>query len=75
MTNTPWGKSQTATKIATGIMFYTTVSHGGIHLTKKRQEEFKAVLPHYVPFLNHEWLEEDCDAPMCKKVWPQFFSS
>lgn len=33
---TPWGPAQTADVIAPGIVFYTTASHGGYHLSPER---------------------------------------
>jgi hypothetical protein len=55
-TQTPWGNSQTSRKIAPGIMMYTTSSHGGVHLSAKRNR----LVPDY---LRREdgWYEEDCD--------------
>ncbi len=55
-TSTPWGMSQQSVKIATGIMSYSTASHGGVHLSKKRN----ALVPDYMRSDNG-WYEEDCE--------------
>lgn len=34
--NTPWGPSQGATVYAEGVLFHSTASHGGFHLTPRR---------------------------------------
>lgn len=55
-TKTPWGISDYTTKIAPGIISYSTPSHGGIHLSPTRLKEMPEVLR-----LESGWYEEDCD--------------
>lgn len=55
-TNTPWGKSQSKTKYAPGINFYSTASHGGIKLSAGKNAE----IPEYMRNVNG-WYEEDCE--------------
>lgn len=60
-TSTPWGAAQDSKKYATGIISYSTASHGGFHLSKTRQEEMPEVLRN-----PSGWYEEDCE--WCKVV-------
>ena len=55
---TPWGHSDHHEKLADGIISYSTPSHGGIWLSKERQDQ----LPDLDNWLhNKEWWEEDSD--------------
>ena len=59
---TPWGIAQDAIEYADGIISYQTSSHGGIWLSKTRQETVKLLYPDYPNWLGGlEWWEEDCD--------------
>ena len=59
---TPWGIEQDAIELAEGIVSYQTASHGGIWLSKKRQEIVEKMYPDYPNWLGgYEWWEEDCD--------------
>lgn len=59
---TPWGIAQDAIEYAEGIISYQTASHGGIWLSKERQEIVKKLYPDYPNWLDGwEWWEEDCD--------------
>jgi hypothetical protein len=68
-TQTPWGKSDSSTKIARGIVSYSTPSHGGIHVSKgllaKMPEPFRKT---------NGWYEEDCEWCMVALSFQQFFS-
>lgn len=60
---TPWGPAQTAERIAPGITFYSTASHGGYHLTAPMNAKVPAVLKR-ASFCGQGlkgWYEEDCD--------------
>lgn len=73
-TSTPWGRSQTSNKIAHGIISYCTSGHGGIHLSTKRQAEFKALFPDFCTWIRGgEWFEEDCDTIVIVLAFPEFF--
>ncbi len=76
---TPWGVAETAEKIADGIMFYSTPSHGGFYLSDARMAEmptaFKART--FIKPPRGEagrWYEEDCDAAMVAVAFPQYFT-
>lgn len=75
-TNTPWGKSQSSDKVAPGIVWYTTASHGGFHLSKKRIEQMPEPYRSFKPFAGEGWYEEDCDwAIVClcfTKEWTEW---
>lgn len=56
--NTPWGAVQNAQKLAEGIYFLSTASHGGIYLSPDRRLE----IGKRSKFLDSaEFWEEDCD--------------
>ena len=57
--NTPWGQSDNQTKLAEGIVEYSTPSHGGIWLSAKRQAQLPAKMDNFLHDLM--WWEEDCD--------------
>jgi hypothetical protein len=58
--NTPWGKSDFSEKLISGITFYSTPSHGGYKISKKRWDSLHPV--YKTVFNNNEqWFEEDCD--------------
>lgn len=57
---TPWGQSDDSTQYARGIVFYSTPSHGGFHLSAGRL----AKMPEHLRSLSgypDGWYEEDCD--------------
>lgn len=56
---TPWGKSDGQQTLAEGIVSYTTPSHGGIWLSKERQEHIPAGIKNFLG--DRTWWEEDCD--------------
>lgn len=60
---TPWGQSQGVDVIAPGIEFVSTASHGGIRLSKQRNNQIPMWLKHLT--FNEQgksgWYEEDCD--------------
>jgi hypothetical protein len=64
-THTPWGAPDRAPeRIADGIYFYTTRSHGGFWLSPERNLEVPTslrALRFNQPDLNSGWYEEDCD--------------
>ena len=65
---TPWGQSDFKTVIAEGITSYSTPSHGGIHLSAKRQAEMPDILR-----IDSGWYEEDCDWCLVAITFPQYF--
>lgn len=68
MTHTPWGSSQSSKKIAVGIMEYTTASHGGIHLSAK-----KNLLVHEAWRSRDGFYEEDCQWAIVACTFPTLF--
>ena len=56
---TPWGQSQTAEKLANGIIGYSTSSHGGIWLSPERTAQLPQGIDNFLHDLR--WWEEDCD--------------
>lgn len=67
-TSTPWGTADSSKKYARGIIFYTTPSHGGFHVSKT----LNASMPSY---LRQEdgWYEEDCEWAKVVTAFPGFF--
>ena len=53
----PWGRIQTADRVADGIVIITTASHGGVWLSRER---FEAMPKHLRS--SDGWYEEDCEA-------------
>jgi hypothetical protein len=61
MTATPWGNSDHTRRMAKGITFYGTPSHGGIRVTPKAAEGLSAAaLAEAEVWGNAYWFEEDC---------------
>jgi hypothetical protein len=56
---TPWGMSDSQTKIADGIIEVSTPSHGGIWLSEERKAQLPAGIKNFTNDLTF-W-EEDCD--------------
>jgi len=67
-TSTPWGKSDHTHKIAPGITFYGTPSHGGIKVSEKQNQ----LIPEYMREASG-WYEEDCDYAKVVAVFPELF--
>ena len=67
-TSTPWGKSDHTHKIAPGITFYGTPSHGGIRVSAKLNQ----LIPEYMR-QESGWYEEDCDYSKVVAVFPELF--
>lgn len=61
-TPTQWGEVDYVTKLAPGIVFATTPSHGGIWLSPAREqqipEQIRTIARSYSAT---QWYEEDCD--------------
>lgn len=66
---TPWGPPQASEKIAPGITFYSTASHGGVKLSEARQREMPEALR-----LEKPWYEEDCEFARVVLAFPDHFS-
>ena len=74
--DTPWGQSDCSEKIAEGITWYSTPSHGGYKLSRARLAE----MPEWLlacPFRPVEqaagWFEEDCDWARVVLAFPEYF--
>jgi len=72
---TPWGKTQTVDEIADGIVHYTTASHGGIWLSKKRRDEMPAALQNADCYAGNQWYEEDVDWCIPTLAFPAEFAT
>lgn len=71
---TPWGPSDSKTKHATGITFYTTAGHGGFKISESRRRSMPVCLRDLVTFVGGNWYEEDCDAAIVIVAFPWLFS-
>ena len=72
--NTPWGKPQGLSKqVADGIVFYSTASHGGYHLSAERKAQMPALYRAIKTFAGGNWYEEDCDWCLVALSFPQYF--
>ncbi len=68
-TTTPWGSAQTSKKIVSGMMLYTTASHGGYHLSPKLNCKV-----HEAWRNDDGWYEEDCAWSVVALTFPQYFT-
>lgn len=73
MKSTPWGASQSEEKIAEGITFYSTASHGGFKLSEERMDKLPEGLKDIKTWAGRTWYEEDCDYNIIVLAFPQFF--
>lgn len=69
---TPWGPAQSAMELAEGITFYSTASHGGIHLSPERETELQSKF-NYKTFGGSSWYEEDLDYNVVVLAFPNCF--
>lgn len=70
---TPWGRADFEERIAPGITFYGTPSHGGVLLSEARYEELPPAFRGTEFGGNTRWFEEDCDLVKVIVAFPQFF--
>ena len=73
--HTPWGPAQHATTSAPGIVFYSTASHGGYHLSPERQRALLAKFNDFTPFAGAPWYEEDQDCAVVVLAFPDLFEA
>lgn len=73
---TPWGPAQTADEIAPGIIFYSTASHGGYHLSLWRNADVPLAVRKktFCKLGMKGWYEEDCDARIVESVFSECFA-
>lgn len=79
---TPWGRADSTTTYGLpGVVFYDTPSHGGFHLTERREAELdgklRAVgLSAEDARMGYEpgWYEEDCSALAVLYAWPEIIA-
>ena len=67
---TPWGASQGATAYAEGVVFHSTASHGGFHLSEERN----TLVDHRLRRHNG-WYEEDAEWAIVALTFPNLFTS
>ncbi len=62
-TSTPWGRSQgSTTRLAPGICYYSTASHGGISVSRSHWHRMsEQAIARGIPYGGRLWYEEDCD--------------
>ena len=74
---TPWGALQATKEIASGIILCRTASHGGFWLSPERNEKIskEQKLETFSQNGISGWYEEDCDAEIVRKSFPEFFGS
>jgi len=71
--NTPWGRSDSVTEIADGITRVTTASHGGIRLSRERNDRMPGCFRNRNNETRAGWYEEDCEWAMCALVFAEEF--
>lgn len=72
-TSTPWGPSQQVDHVARGIVWYSTASHGGYHLSSRRIAEMPEEYRNHNPWAGPGWYEEDCDWAFVVLSFPEIF--
>ena len=79
---TPWGEAETAKENPgeEGIVFVTTIGHGGFWLSDERLNEMPKELrkfgdssPHHPSWKG--WFEEDCEWGAVALAFPEFFTT
>lgn len=76
---TPWGRPDSTTIIAPGIIEYSTPSHGGIYLDASRVAQLPPGIAGCRTFAggdrdNGLFLEEDLDSVLAMLAFPEFFT-
>jgi hypothetical protein len=75
--NTPWGIAQTQDKVAEGIIFVTTASHGGFCISPevhaKMPKAYQSTFAHAPNRDKNFWYEEDCDYAKVILSFPDMF--
>jgi hypothetical protein len=75
--NTPWGHADHVVKLAEGVHFVSTPSHGGFHLDPERN----AIVPPewkdatFRKLGERGWYEEDCDWAIMARFYPELFTA
>jgi hypothetical protein len=69
-THTPWGMSDSSTKLATGIISYSTPGHGGIHVSPTLNQQV-----HLAWRSESGWYEEDSEWAIVAFHFPSAFKS
>ena len=67
---TPWGVSQGATIYAEGVVFHSTASHGGFHLSDECNTEVDYRLRR-----RNGWYEEDAEWAIAALTFPDLFTN
>lgn len=70
---TPWGPAQNTTKIADGIFFVSTASHGGFWLSRERLNQMPDALKVNKFTNGAAWFEEDCEYARVVIAFPDLF--
>jgi len=73
--HTPWGHPQSTEKIADGVVFFDTASHGGYWLSSDRRSQMTDEVRDIPTFAGGNWYEEDCDACLVPIGLPHLFES
>jgi hypothetical protein len=76
ITETPWGRPDSVTKLAEGIYAVSTPSHGGIYLDEKANAlmPMQWQLGTFRQLGCHGWYEEDCDWSLVAIIHPYAFT-
>jgi len=72
VTTSPWGPVQHTERVADGIVFVSTASHGGFVLSPKRLMEMRARFKRN-PYGRSRYFEEDCRAALVVIAFPELF--
>ena len=72
---TPWGTAQSARRYGNGVIFYSTASHGGFHLSASALRRVPAYLQQADLYADGTlgWYEEDCASAIVIVCLPELF--
>lgn len=73
--HSPWGTIDQVDKVAEGIAFVSTPSHGGFFVSPEREKDIPVAHRAYAArWAAPGWYEEDCAAAYVVLAFPELFS-
>jgi hypothetical protein len=77
LSQTPWGKADSITKLADGIYAVSTPSHGGLWISQDRLADMPEASVEFARKWSgsEQWWEEDCAWAFVAVVHPEAFDS
>ncbi len=75
-TSTPWGRADSSTKLAPGVMWYDTPGHGGLSVTRRWALDNLTLPAQYLAMFwgSKLWFEEDCKCALVFHEHPELWN-